>query len=230
MDQKSQESQKDSLSDPAIDSLVCVVGPRKLQNELLASFLEQMTGARCLAIESSKDITFIDLEGDGQPKLVLLDLLGKDSRSALLDLEANLVSISPQDYMGLFNIEPGIGIEEEAISLGVRGFFYVRDSCEHFPKGVRAIFRGELWLSRRIISKYILGNYQKDSYIKEKSISLTPREKEILSLIAQGSTNKKIANRLCISCHTVKTHLYNVFRKINVPNRLQAALWAAKNL
>jgi DNA-binding CsgD family transcriptional regulator len=49
-------------------------------------------------------------------------------------------------------------------------------------------------------------------------------------MIITGLKNEEIANRLYISAHTVKTHIYNIFKKINVPNRLQAALWAAKNL
>ena len=59
---------------------------------------------------------------------------------------------------------------------------------------------------------------------------LTRRETEILALIAAGHTNEEMAEKLFISPHTVKTHVYNIFQKIAVPNRLQAALWAAKNL
>ena len=44
------------------------------------------------------------------------------------------------------------------------------------------------------------------------------------------TNSQEIADKLCISSHTVKTHIYNIFKKIGVPNRLQAALWAAKNL
>jgi LuxR family transcriptional regulator of csgAB operon len=59
---------------------------------------------------------------------------------------------------------------------------------------------------------------------------LTPREVEILAMVAVGAKNEEIAEKLHISPHTVKTHIYNIFKKIDVPNRLQAALWAASNL
>ena len=62
------------------------------------------------------------------------------------------------------------------------------------------------------------------------NVQLTPREREILEQIAQGASNRQIADGLYISPHTVKTHLHNIFQKIDVTGRLQAALWAAKHL
>ena len=59
---------------------------------------------------------------------------------------------------------------------------------------------------------------------------LTRREKQILSLTATGATNTEIANNLNVSMHTVKTHIYNLFKKIDVSNRIQAVNWAKENL
>ncbi len=61
-------------------------------------------------------------------------------------------------------------------------------------------------------------------------VNLTSREKEILTRIASGASNREIADALFISHHTVKTHIYNIYKKIKVPNRFQAALWIAENL
>ena len=58
---------------------------------------------------------------------------------------------------------------------------------------------------------------------------LTPREREVLALLADGLPNKLIARRLDISEKTVKAHLTNIFQRIGVTDRTQAALWAQKN-
>jgi len=58
---------------------------------------------------------------------------------------------------------------------------------------------------------------------------LTPRELEVLELIAQGLINKEIAKRLFISEKTVKNHVSNIFKKLNVSDRTQAAIYAYKH-
>ena len=110
------------------------------------------------------------------------------------------------------------------------GFFYEHDPLDIFLKGIGAVLDGKLWLSRDIMTRFILEGTGKDKSLKKDSDKLTERQIEILALTAVGATNDEIADKLCISHHTVKTHLYKIFRKINVPNRVQASLWAAKNL
>lgn len=110
--------------------------------------------------------------------------------------------------------------------------FYENDPLEKFLKGICTVFEGELWAPRHIMSQCISNGTQdlKKYSLNESSSYLTRREKEILSFLAAGNSNEDIAEKLFISNHTVKTHVFNIYKKIDVPNRLQAALWAAKNL
>ena len=216
---------------PLEQNLIYVVGPIKAQNALMASYLEGETGARCLPIENFSEVPVTGQANPGQQKkLALFDCFGKDLEGCLLEFEVNSDYMSLVDFIGLFNVARGQGIEGEAVGRGVRGFFYERDPLEQFSKGVGVIFNGELWVSRKIMTEYIVKDKKQGFLRTQDDTMLTPREIEILTMIAVGFSNRKVADKLCISHHTVKTHLYKIFKKINVPTRLQAALWVAKNL
>ncbi len=214
------------------DRIIYIVGPWKLQNELIASRLEQETGAKCRLEEDIFHVPFPDHTKDDiktESKLVLWDCRGEDLKSLLVAFESCSNQKLSRDHIVLFNVCHSLGIEEKCVWRGVRGFFYDDDSLALFLKGVRAVLNGQLWLSRQIMTKCIENNGW-DNRSKTDNAVLTQRERELIAQVAVGATNNEIADRLCISPHTVKTHLYNIFKKLNVPNRLQAALWAAKNL
>jgi len=212
------------------DRFIYIIGPQRFQNGLIVFFLERKTGATCTATEDVRDLLTIDGRNISNPILILLDCLKKDLHTYLTELESSDENILDRHLVALFNVSPGLGIEEKALRKRVRGFFYEQDSLERFPKGVRAMFSGELWASRGVMTKAILELRDTGTVRKKDPTILTPREIEVLTMVAVGARNGEIANELFISTHTVKTHIYNIFRKINVPNRLQAAFWAAKNL
>ncbi len=108
----------------------------------------------------------------------------------------------------------------------VVGVFYERDNVNIISEGVKKIIDGELWLSRKVTNDLISIYRSKQNGILTTSVSLTTREKEILQLLSFGSSNVDIASALFVSENTVKTHLHNVFKKLNVRNRLQAMIWA----
>ncbi|MFZ7110373.1 MAG: LuxR C-terminal-related transcriptional regulator [Desulfatiglandales bacterium] len=211
---------------------IYIIGPRTLENALLASFLEQETGMKSMAVESTRDLPAEDVKGlGGESVLLLLDCMGKDADTCIGDLEAGDIDIVSQCPAGIFNADPGVGCEEAFVMEGFRGIFYVHDNPEHVLKGIAAILSGELWLSRGVMSRCLLSNSARlKKEQRHNGVLLTGREREILRMLTVGSTNEEIAADLCISHHTVKTHIYNIFKKIDVPNRLQAALWAARYL
>jgi len=197
----------------------------------MVSFLEQEIGAKCIASQDIRMIPSIDDERITQSRMILLDCLEKDLDSYLSELELSPEHILHRHLVALFNISFGLGIEEKALKIGVRGFFYEQNPLEILSKGIQAMFNGELWASREIMTKSILESRNKGIITKKDATTLlTSREIEILTLIATGLKNEQIASRLFISPNTVKTHIYNIFKKIHVPDRLQATLWAVKHL
>jgi DNA-binding NarL/FixJ family response regulator len=213
-----------------MDAFIYIVGPGKLQNELMAFFLGQQTGATCRTNQDIAGVQSFDDEHAGQPVLLLLDCQVSTGDSLLADIELCRQEKLPGALMALFNVDNSLGIEQESVALGVKGFFYENDPLDMLHKGVLAILDGQLWASREVMARCIL-QHKRQKHIPQGDVAgLTPREVEILAMVAVGAKNEEIAERLHISPHTVKTHIYNIFKKIDVPNRLQAALWAASHL
>ncbi|MGF1755293.1 response regulator transcription factor [Vibrio makurazakiensis] len=121
---------------------------------------------------------------------------------------------------------------EELINLGVlKGLFYRDEKQELIAQGLEAVIDGQNWLPRSVASQ-LLYHYRKitDGNSQPTTIDLTIRELEVLRCLQSGSSNTQIADDLFISEFTVKSHLYQIFKKLKVKNRTQAIAWANQNL
>jgi LuxR family transcriptional regulator of csgAB operon len=223
-------SMKDKSQVNLATCTIYIVGPCMVNNELMASFLEAKLGTKCVAKETIDDVVGVDgLESD-KPQLVLLDCFAKDPERLFLEVESCRRAIPDSGLAAVFNLIRGLKIEKELVTRGVRGIFYANDHPDKIDRGVRALLEGEIWISREILSKFIPETEKAQRLTTEEASVLSARETEILNLVAQGAMNTEIADTLYISRHTVKSHLYNIYKKIKVANRLEAALWAKENL
>ena len=220
---KSQTGKKSSASQ------VHIVGPLQFQNELMAWYLQENTGLICACSKSLDADSFSDPPGE-KTGLILMDCLASDLTSLKSTIRSFINSGNKGYYIALFNMATGQPFGNDLVKKGIRGIFYNSDPLPNLAKGVPAILNGELWYSRKDLTKCLLDSDNESDSAMETKALLTSREKEILILIASGISNSQIAEKLSISRNTVKTHLYNVYNKIKVPNRLQAALWSAKHL
>ena len=206
---------------------VHIIGPNTLQNELLSRFIEDETELTC-TFGSKLDMYANNPEGT--TCLILYDCMGSDIANLWAELETGPNPGPSKCHIALFNIVPETEDEKEFLDRGVRGVFHSNESLDMFPRGVQAILNGEMWYSRKTLSAHILEPDRPTKTSSEAASTLTAREKEILIGIAAGHSNDDLANNLYISPHTVKTHIYNIYKKINISNRLQAMLWVAKYL
>ena len=115
----------------------------------------------------------------------------------------------------------------DAIEAGATGYLLKDTSREELFNAVRAVHRGESQIEPGVAAK-VLSRFQELSRQgpEHNRESLSEREIEVLQLIARGSANKQIAGELLISESTVKTHVANIFRKLNVSHRTEAVTQA----
>jgi DNA-binding NarL/FixJ family response regulator len=220
------DTRKKQAVKPVPDVLVHVVGGNELLNELLAGYLETEEGLSCIPqarFEVSED-------GEAGIHLILFDCL-MDEPSELWNAVERMERDSPSlFFVALFNAENNEDLTREALARKARGIIYKGTPLPVLSKGVAAILEGELWYSREVLSQFLMEPKAPAGAPPEGAEELTLREKEILFKIAAGESNKEIANALFISLHTVKSHIYNIYRKIGVENRMRAAHWAARHL
>ncbi|MEA1947686.1 MAG: response regulator transcription factor [Thermodesulfobacteriota bacterium] len=208
-----------------------IVGRNMLQNELLLSFLQKETGLKGTYFPNLESISAIDANESAIPQLLILDYKNIDLGNLWTDIRALNCSNSSTCFFVVCNAEPDPQFEKGAMDNGIQGIFYNNDPLKLISKGVRAVLNGDLWYSRKTLKKILMEKQSLSNSLLHPAVSrLTGREKQVLSCIASGNTSKVIADELCISMHTVKTHIYNIYRKINATNRLQASLWTAKYL
>ena len=129
----------------------------------------------------------------------------------------------------------------EAIKLGASGYVLKDISREELMKTIVAVNKGEIWFPRKlqkaVIEEFVNQNngsgpqgFPGDSQSAQALIAeLTDREIELLKLLANGNSNKEISQKLEISENTVKSHLRHIYRKLNLEDRTQAAVFAIKN-
>jgi DNA-binding NarL/FixJ family response regulator len=113
-----------------------------------------------------------------------------------------------------------------AVRLGARGLILKESPPEALLDCVRRVHRGEQWLESETVTRAFRKVLDREAATREATSSLTPREIEIVRMVAQGLRNRVIAERLSISEGTVKVHLHNVYEKFGVDGRLELLLSA----
>src|SRR5262245_48063973 len=115
----------------------------------------------------------------------------------------------------------------EIMQAGAKGIVLKESSPEDLIDCVRRVHRGHVWIDRGLLAR----TFDRTSKNGEggETVSLTPREREIIRMVAQGLRNREIGQRLFISEGTVKIHLHNVYDKLGLDGRLELLLYAQEN-
>lgn len=116
----------------------------------------------------------------------------------------------------------------KAVDIGIDGYLLKDSSYDELKEAIDVVISGNTYIQPSLLPAL---NESMEDYAldKEKIECLTKRELDVLRLISEGCSNKKISDELTISERTVKNHISHIFRKINVEDRTQAAVFAIRN-
>ncbi|MFC1985063.1 response regulator [Chloroflexota bacterium] len=209
---------------------VLVVDDHTLFRRGIAAVLTNQEGLKVVgeaadgleAIEQAKKIT---------PDVILMDL--NMPRCSGLEAIQALQAELPQVNILVLTVSEMETDLFAAVKFGARGYLLKKAEPEELIHAIHQIAKGGVIVSPLMATKLLtefkeLTAGVERELVKEENADLSPREGEVLHLVAQGATNKEIADSLFISENTVKTHLKNIMEKLHLANRSQAAAYAVK--
>jgi len=194
-------------------------------------------GLRSL-ISAQADMEVIGEAGDGReavektrelkPDLVLLDI-GMPNLNGI-DAARQILANSPATHILILTMHYSQQVVSEILAAGARGFLLKSDAGRDLVTAVEAVQnQGTFFTSQ--VTEIVVGGYlnpdQKEA--PPRRSRLTPREREVLQLLAEGKTSKEVAVALNLSVKTAETHRTNIMRKLNLHSVADLTLYALRN-
>jgi DNA-binding NarL/FixJ family response regulator len=219
----------ETAPDRQVDSLrVLIVDDHDLFRTGLRNLLEEQ-GVQIVA-EAATGNEAVRLVRELAPDVVVMDL----NMPGMGGVEAtrHISSIAPLTRVVMLTISDQDSDVMDAILAGACGYLLKDSSIQELISGIEAASRGESLISPNIASKVlqrVRATSTQPDIADTIRAELSDREIEVLKLIANGKDNAVIAAELCISPKTVKNHISNILMKLQIDNRIQAAVYAVRS-
>ncbi|MDY4742829.1 MAG: response regulator transcription factor [Lachnospira sp.] len=204
---------------------VLLADDHRMIREGLKQLLEMDPGIEVVG-EAGDGYECLNLANKTKPNIVLLDL----NMPNLDGLQ--VLNIMKQQKMIckviILTIHNEVDYLIKALDNGCDGYVLKDSDFNTLKKAIYSVYSGDTYIEPSLMPLLNASLAERD-VLKEKVSDLTKRELEVLKMIASGAFNKEIALTLNISERTVKNHVSNIFKKIGVSDRTQAAVFAIKN-
>lgn len=159
-----------------------------------------------------------------RPDILVLDLMmpGMDGLAVARELHGT----GEMPYVVLLTAQLHEDQLIEALHLGIRGFILKEMATKLLVECLRRVHAGGQWLEKDSANRAMAKLVKREAKGREIATLLTPREIEVVRMVAKGLTNKEIAAKLCIADGTVKIHLHNIYEKVKINRRAELVRFA----
>ncbi len=207
---------------------IAIIEDNRLVREGITALLNKWPDLRVVSSRSQDgEDELNDLQGE-HPDVVLLDVGLTKGDSLRIAGEVRLEF--PGAKVIVMDLLPAHEDIVEFVNAGVAGFIMKDATLEDLVETIRAVVAGVKVLPPLMVNT-LFSQIAREAVVSGRprvleSVRMTPREREVILLIAEGLSNKEIAQRLNVATHTVKSHVRNVMEKLTLHTRLQIAAYA----
>jgi len=204
---------------------VALIEDNRLVREGITALLNQWPDLKVVFNHESSDVSkLVHI----QPQVILLDIGLRKGDSLRIAEQVRLDF--PDAKVIVMDLLPVHEDIAEFVNVGVSGFIMKDATLEDLVTAIRTVASGAKVLPPAMISS-LFSQIARDAISRapdraHEAVRMTPRERQVINLIAEGLSNKEIASRLNIATHTVKSHVRNVMEKLMLHTRLQIAAYA----
>ena len=190
-----------------------IISPRVLIRRALSAFLAS-TGVALVVVEGNSLLDSLDEVRKSQAEMLIVDVCGRE-----LELLPDLTHLGLIPRVVVLMDDIDSAFYARAFQLGIWGCLSTKQSPMVFQKALNSVARGERWMPQQIVLKDLIGTRETSKEVPEE---LSPREWEVLGLMANGFRNKEISARLNICEETAKSHVKSIYRKLKIKGRRDA--------
>jgi DNA-binding NarL/FixJ family response regulator len=204
---------------------IALIEDNRLVREGISALLGQHSDLKVVVSAASHDTATLR---DARPQVILLDIgLGQ---SSTLPVAERIKKEFPQSKIIVMDVLPVHEDIVEFVNVGVSGFIMKDATVSDLVNTIRAVAQGTHVLPPQMTGT-LFSQIAREAVVRGRTdmldaVRMTPREREVIDLIAQGLGNKEIAARLDIATDTVKSHVRNIMEKLMLHTRLQIAAFA----
>ena len=168
----------------------------------------------------------------GQPQI---EVVG-ETNALVAQVESDVVLLDAQPFkpqplpFGFLAILSALDDAVQWLDAGAAGCILDTASAQELLTAIRQVARGETFLSPPIVKHIVVSAVPRHRQSEEEIEPLTERERAVLHLLAQGLSNKDMAQKLYLSVRTIEGHLLNIYGKLRVKSRTEAVLWAVQHI
>lgn len=204
---------------------VAIIEDNRLVREGMTDMLNALPDVQVVLAATSLDSALLK---EAQPRVVLLDV-GLQDKNSLRLAEAVMKDMTDARVI-VMDLLPAHEEIAQFVNVGVAGFILKDATFDDFVGTIRSVADGARVLPPRmtgtLFSQIAEAAVQRGGEVALEAVRMTQREREVISLIAAGMSNKEMAQRLNIATHTVKSHVRNIMDKLALHTRLQIAAYA----